>query len=172
MAGQDPNSIPNDEPKIARLDPRADTMYRIHEVSRLISIYFDRLVAVQGITRAQWTAIMHVSQNPGSTQTDLANIMQLGRAAAGKMFDRLEEKGWIERRADENDNRLRRVYSAEAAEALLGFIPEAANQLYEEFYKGMSEEQIETLYAALIQMRDNGNRALGKDGGGAQERED
>lgn len=172
MADQDANTNRGNEPQIAPLDRRADTMYRIHEVSRLISVYFDRLVAMKGITRAQWTAIMHVSQNPGSTQTELAAIMQLGRAAAGKMFDRLEEKGWIERRADENDNRLRRVYSAEATEVLLGFIPEAAGQLYDEFYKGMSEEQIEMLYSALIQMRDNGNRALGKDAAAAPEQED
>src|SRR5690606_25695218 len=109
-------------------------MYRIHEVSRLISTHFDQLVAAHGITRAQWTAVMHVSQNPGATQTQLAGVMQIGRAAAGKMFDRLEEKGWIERRLDPHDNRLRRVYPHNKIEPLHEIIPAAAIKLYDDFY--------------------------------------
>jgi MarR family transcriptional regulator for hemolysin len=143
-----------------RMNVRADAMYRIHEVSRLISAYFDQLVAEHGITRAQWSAIMHVSQNPGATQSQLADIMQMGRAAAGKMFDRLEEKGWIERRSDENDNRVRRVYSRNQIDPLRAVIPAAATRLYDDFYADLSDEQIDQLHDALMVMRENGRIAL------------
>lgn len=139
---------------------RADTMYRIHEVSRLISAYFDHLVAEHGITRAQWSAIMHVSQNPGATQTQLAELMQMGRAAAGKMLDRLEEKNWIERRDDPQDSRLRRVYPRSTTEPLHEVIPVAAIKLYDEFFAGMSTKDVEGLLNALNAMQDNGRRAL------------
>jgi len=144
------------------MNVRADAMYRIHEVSRLISSYFDHIVAEHGITRAQWSAIMHVSQNPGATQSQLAEIMQMGRAAAGKMFDRLEEKGWIERRSDAEDNRVRRVYSRNEIDPLRTIIPAAATRLYDEFYGDLTNEQIDQLHDMLMTMRENGRNALNR----------
>ncbi|NMA99828.1 MAG: MarR family transcriptional regulator [Phyllobacteriaceae bacterium] len=147
-----------------RLNVRADAMYRIHEVSRLISTYFDQLVSQHGITRAQWTTVMHITQNQGATQTQLADTMQMGRAAAGKMLDRLEEKGWIERRPDPSDHRVRRVYTQSKIQPLHESIPTAAKKLYEEFYAGLSDEQIEQLHETLIVMRDNGRSAINQTG--------
>lgn len=143
-----------------RSNVRADAMYRVHELSRLISLYFDQLVAEHGITRAQWSCVMHVSQNPGSTQTQLADIMQMGRAAAGKMLDRLEEKGWIERRPDATDNRVRRVYSRHEIAPLQDIIPAAALKLYDDFYAGLADEQIDQLHDVLMVMLANGREAL------------
>lgn len=149
--------------KDRRLVIRAEAMYRIHEISRLISTYFDAAVAEHDITRAQWSAIMHVSQNPGATQTELAGLMQMGRAATGKMLDRLEQKSWIERRPDERDSRLRRVYPHKDADTLFAFMPEAARHLYDDFYAGMPDNQVEDLYDLLMKMRSNARRVLGKD---------
>lgn len=142
-----------------RIKVRADAMYRIHELSRLISLYFDQLVAEHGVTRAQWTTLMHVGQNPGCTQTQLADTMQVGRAAAGKMLDRLEEKGWIERQSDAADNRVRRVYAKPPTE-LQDIIPTAAIRLYDDFYAGLSDKQIDTLHETLSTIIENGREAL------------
>jgi MarR family transcriptional regulator for hemolysin len=150
-----------DDPRVA---VRSDAMYRIHEVSRLISTYFDQSMAQHGITRAQWTAIMHISQNPGSTQTELADLMQLGRAATGKMLERLEQKNFIVRNGDETDSRLRRVYPHEDLQRLTSFIPEAAVKLYDAFYRDMDDADIDALYSGLMAMRSNALSALGKVG--------
>lgn len=139
-----------------RVKIRADAMYRVHELSKQISTYFDLLVSEHGITRAQWQAIMHVSQNPGATQTQLADLMQIGRAAAGKMLDRLEEKGWIERRPDASDNRIRRVYAKTEISPLQLIVPTAALELYEAFYADMTEEQIDDFYATLNRLLASG----------------
>lgn len=151
-----------DSPAAQRLTFQADAMYRVHELSRLISAHFDHLVAAHGITRAQWTAIMHASQNPGSTQSELAEIMQMGRAAAGKMLDRLEEKGWIERRPDASDNRVRRVFTRNEIAPLQDVIPAAAAQLYQDFYAGMTDGEVEQFHNTLVAMVGNGRAALDK----------
>jgi DNA-binding MarR family transcriptional regulator len=54
-------------------------------------------------------ALMHIYEQEGLTQTELAELMQMGRASLGKLLERLEVKGWIERRADASDSRVRRV---------------------------------------------------------------
>lgn len=124
---------------------RAITMYRIHEVSRLMSTEFDKLVAEHGITRAQWFAFMHISQNPGCSQTELADKMQMGRAGAGKLLDKLEEKGWIFREMDPDDRRARRVWLKQDTPEFLKIIPEASNRFLDKVYKDLSGADIERL---------------------------
>ncbi|MBJ7578157.1 MarR family transcriptional regulator [Devosia sp. MC532] len=138
---------------------RATTMYRIHEVARVMSTEFDKLVAEHGITRAQWAAFMHISLNPGCRQTELADKMQMGRAGAGKLLDKLEEKGWIRRETDQDDRRARRVWLKKDTPELLTIIPEASDRFLDRVYKDLSEYDVERLAFAL----DTVIRNLGRD---------
>jgi len=139
----------------ARLQERSTALYRIHEIGRLISTEFDQLVAKHNITRAQWLAYMHVAQNPGTKQTALAEQMQMGRAAAGKLFDKLEENGWIERRVDPRDHRAKLVYPRRDSPELLEIIPDAAVALYDKVYEGLTDDDVSTLLRILDKMAVN-----------------
>ena len=44
-------------------------------------------MADQRLTHAQWWALMHIFQREGATQAELAEIMQMGRPAAGKLLE-------------------------------------------------------------------------------------
>lgn len=39
-----------------------------------------------------------------------AELVGIGRAPLGKTIDRLEQKGWVERRDDPQDRRVNRLY--------------------------------------------------------------
>jgi MarR family transcriptional regulator for hemolysin len=91
----------------------AKVLYLIHELSRLVSTRFDKSMLKYKLTHGQWWAIMHLYENQGVSQSDLAQLMQMGRASAGKLLERMEAKGWIERRPDPADSRVRRVYLAD-----------------------------------------------------------
>jgi MarR family transcriptional regulator for hemolysin len=43
-------------------------------------------------------------------------MMEMERASAGRMIDRLEANGWVERRALDGDRRVKRVYLTPEAE--------------------------------------------------------
>src|SRR5690606_36760981 len=103
---------------------------------------------------------MYVHHTPGATQTALADAMQVGRAAMGKMLDRLEGKGLIDRRADENDQRVRRVYPVSETVELTRFMPDAERALYAAFFGGMPREQMEAVNDALGVMHANGIAAV------------
>jgi MarR family transcriptional regulator for hemolysin len=141
----------------------AVVMYRIHALSKLISHFFDSQVGAHGITRAQWTTLMYVHHMPGATQTALADSMQMGRAAMGKMLDRMESKGLINRRADENDQRVRRVYPTGVKDEFATFMPDAERALYDTFMGNLSAEQLQALDEALAIMHQNGLSAVGLD---------
>lgn len=86
------------------------------DVSRLMRTVFDRRVRTTGLTRPQWLALVRLKRRPGASQSELADMMEIEKAPAGRIFDRMEEKGWIERRADPVDRRVNRIYLTELGE--------------------------------------------------------
>ena len=89
--------------------------YMLSDVARLIRTVFDRRVRGLGLTRAQWLMLTRLHRRPGASQTELADMLEIDRASAGRMIDRMEKGGWIERRADGVDRRVNRLHlTAEA----------------------------------------------------------
>ena len=92
------------------------------DVSRLMRTIFDRRVRQLGLTRPQWLALVRVQRRPGASQSELADMMEMEKAPAGRIVDRLVEKGWLERRPDPNDRRINRVYLTELGERVYAAI--------------------------------------------------
>jgi len=92
--------------------------YVLSDVARLIRTVFDRRVRDIGLTRAQWLVLTRLYRRPGASQTELADMLEIDRASAGCMIDRMQKNGWVERRADSGDRRVNRLHlTAEARRA-------------------------------------------------------
>ena len=70
----------------------------ISDVARLLRTEFDRRVRRLGITRAQWLVLTRLHRRPGASHSELAEMMEVEKATAGRMIDRLVANGWVERR--------------------------------------------------------------------------
>jgi DNA-binding MarR family transcriptional regulator len=138
-------------------------LYLIHELSRLISTYVDNDMAEHRLTHAQWWALMHILENEGVTQTELADILQMGRASAGKLLERLEAKHWIERRLDARDSRARRVYLAEAAVPIFALMIAEGRRVFKSFLAGVAAEEEAQLLSGLRKIKRNAQRRAGED---------
>jgi MarR family transcriptional regulator for hemolysin len=88
------------------------------DVSRLMRTVFDRRMRKLGLTRAQWLALTRLHRRPGASQQELAGMMEIEKAPAGRIIDRLQDKGWIERRADAADRRINRIYLTDRGERI------------------------------------------------------
>jgi len=88
----------------------------ISDVARLLRTEFDRRVHRLGITRAQWLVLTRLHRRPGASHSELAEMMEVEKATAGRMIDRLVANGWVERRACREDRRVKRVYLTDDAE--------------------------------------------------------
>jgi DNA-binding MarR family transcriptional regulator len=88
----------------------------ISDVARLLRTVFDRRMHRLGLTRAQWLVLTRCHRRPGASQSELADMMEVEKATAGRLIDRLEAKGWVERRADAGDRRIKRIYLTAEAE--------------------------------------------------------
>ena len=79
---------------------RVEFGYAVTDITRLLRRVFDRRSLHLGLTRAQWRAMHRIQRVPGLSQTQLAEDLDLEPIAVGRVIDRLERAGFVERRAD------------------------------------------------------------------------
>jgi MarR family transcriptional regulator, transcriptional regulator for hemolysin len=92
--------------------------YSISDVARLMRTVFERRVRGFGLTRSQWFVIARVYQRPGLSQSAVADLLEIEKAPAGRLIERMEAKGWLERRGDANDRRINRLHLTAEGERL------------------------------------------------------
>jgi len=98
----------------------------LHDVAHLLRTTIDRNVGPYNLTRAKWLALGVLSRKEGLTQTELANELELGVATVGRLVERLEARGFLERRLDPLDARVKRVYIRDAARPELDELEQVA----------------------------------------------
>ena len=123
------------------------------DISRMMRTEFDRRVAAHGVTRAQWMVLARLARRPGCTQTELADMMEVERATAGRLLDRLEENGLVRREPDPEDRRVRRVYPTAVAERDQAKMQLIAEGLADEALADLSAAERETLTALMSAAR-------------------
>src|ERR1700692_2769460 len=92
--------------------------FLISDRARLMRPAFDRRVRRLGLTRSQWLVINRLHRRPGATQSELAEMLEVEKATAARMIDRMEKKGWVVRRPDAADRRWNRLHLTAEAELL------------------------------------------------------
>jgi MarR family transcriptional regulator, transcriptional regulator for hemolysin len=150
-----PTADPQEQPGGLRLSFLIDLGFLIHDVSRLRRTAFDRLMRSLGVTRSQWWVLAYLSRSDGMTQTQLANILDLGKVALGGLIDRLEAGGWVLRRADSVDRRVRRIFLAPRTVDLFKGMHAAEAELGAKLLDGIGQQRAQELYDMLARMKQN-----------------
>jgi len=128
--------------------------YLIHDVSRLRRTAFDQLMKPLGITRAQWWVLAHLARHDGMAQTQLATMLDIGKASLGSLLDRLEATGFIERRPDATDRRMKRIFLSRSSVQLLEQLVEIEQSFNEHILAGIEESERDKLVEHLSTIKD------------------
>jgi DNA-binding MarR family transcriptional regulator len=70
------------------------------------------------ITPVQYVALVAVRDRPGLEQRALADLIAIDRSSAGRVFQFLEERGWIERVTPKENRRTKQLCVTAAGENL------------------------------------------------------
>jgi MarR family transcriptional regulator for hemolysin len=127
--------------------------FLISDVARLIRTAFDRRVRRLGLTRAQWLVLTRLSRRPGASQSELADMLEVERATAGRMVDRLERKGWVIRRPDAADRRINRLFLSPEADRIRAGMLDIADQTLEDALAPLSAPERAVLGDALLRIK-------------------
>ena len=129
--------------------------YLIGDVSRMIRTVYDRRVEPLGLTRAQWRVMTRLNRLESCTQTELATALEIEKPTLGKLIERLEVKGWVDRRADPNDARSKRLYLTPAARPVLADMHKEAKDVVAGIFAGLDGEEAARLHAMLDHIKGN-----------------
>jgi MarR family transcriptional regulator, transcriptional regulator for hemolysin len=127
--------------------------FLIMEAARLQRTVFDRRVRKLGFTRTQWMALRRVGDQPGVSQSELAILLEVEKASAGRLIDKLESFGWLERRADKKDRRINRIYLTKLGTKIHLQIKPIAEAMVEEELLPLSRQQRAELTAMLLSVK-------------------
>ena len=87
-----------------------DLLFLLHDVGRLLRHESDRRASAHGMTRAQWVILFWLERQPGLSQKELAEILEVEPITVARLIDRLEARGMVERRPDPKDRRMWRLH--------------------------------------------------------------
>lgn len=137
--------------------------FLIHDVSRLRRIVIDRALKPVNITRSQWWVLSFLGRRDGMTQTALAADLDLTKVAIGGLIDRMEQSGFVERRADQRDGRIKRVYLTSAGTRFLQTIRANIQQVEQEILSDINEDALRVTGETMLQIKKTLRQMAGGD---------
>lgn len=127
-------------------EPARNIGILVHEVARLLRRNFERRVSALGLTQVQWRTLIYLARNEGTNQASLAELIEVKPITLARLIDRLEEAGWVERRRDQSDRRVCRLYLTDAAQPMLIEMEQLSAQTRKDALAGMTRtEQAQAL---------------------------
>jgi MarR family transcriptional regulator, transcriptional regulator for hemolysin len=146
-------------------------LFTLGEVQRMMRAYADREAARYGITRAQWAVLAKVERYEGMKQSELAEQMEMQPITLTRLIDKLCDNGWIERRGDDTDRRVNRLYLRKAARPLLGKLAGLRSELTATALDGISPADAHRMLTQLEMIKENVRSAIQSAESDAQRKE-
>lgn len=116
---------------------------------------FNTQAQEMGLTYARAHMILAVSRAEGLSQTCLAEVLDIETPTLNRTLDGLEKLGFLERRPDPNDKRVRQVFLTDHARENADQIESFTNDLRARLYHGIDAQALDAALAVLHAMDEN-----------------
>jgi DNA-binding MarR family transcriptional regulator len=126
--------------------------FLLADVLRLVRAEFRQQATGLRLTPALSRLLFYVDQKPGCSQAELASFLDLTSATVGRMIDRLEAEGFVQRRPDRTDRRTFRIHLGTAAAPLVARMHEALARTTDKLLLGIPAEEEAALRRTLQRM--------------------
>ena len=138
------------------MEPNAPTLgFLLHEVARLLRRRFEENARGSGLTRSQWHVLAYLANNEGINQSGLAELLEIEPITLGRIIDKLQILGLVERRPDPSDRRVWLLHLTAAARPKLTQLRKLGEVTRGEALEGVSEADTEHLLKTLQTLKAN-----------------
>lgn len=117
-----------------------------------ISEAFGRRLQNEGITRIQWIALYYLKTKGKISQRDLSNLMYVKDSSIGRLIDRLEREGLVERERNDSDRRVILITLTKKGEQLISDLMHIGVEFNDDLISGIEEEDILVFEKVLEKM--------------------
>lgn len=133
-----------------------DSLYYVFlEIQRLHYYRSHILLDEIGMYHGQPPMLFILSKKNGQSQKELADRLNVKPSTITVMLSRMEKAGLVERRQDDEDQRVSRVYITEEGKNVCEKAKEVMKNLEEECFGNFTVEEKVILRRLLLQIRDN-----------------
>src|ERR1700733_3382153 len=129
--------------------------FLLHDVARLLRKRFEQNARGSGLTRSQWQVLTYLAQNEGIHQSALAELLDVEPITLGRLIDKLQFLGLIERRPHPTDRRLWLLHLTESARPKLEQVRVLGEMTRGEALIGVSEADTLRLLEILQTVKAN-----------------
>ncbi|MFC3205045.1 MAG: MarR family transcriptional regulator [Mesorhizobium sp.] len=129
--------------------------FLVHDAARLMRRRFEARASGHGLSSAQWRLLVRVVKEEGVAQARLAELLEIEPISVSRLLDRMEGLGWIERRADSSDRRVRMIFPTAKASDAYAQVKSLAGEVYAEALAGLSQEERGILVKGLSTIIEN-----------------
>ncbi len=161
-----PKGLP---PELADLDEASTAVFRAFgNAMRLHRQFMVRRLGDSDVHPGQGICLNVLARHDGTAQRDLAEAMHVAPPTLSRMLRSMEASGLVERRADESDQRLTRVFLSDAGRALAEQARAALADHIPLAMAALSPEERVELARLLDKLRASVARSLAVDDGAAR----
>ena len=130
--------------------------YVVYSASKAFQKAFDlQLRDKTGITLTQSKVIFALNMFSGLTQRELADKIGVETPSLVPIIDKMEEDGYLKRKLDSKDRRLKRIYTTPKTDALWDSMMECGLQIRKVSLNKVSEQEVKSVLDTLKRVTEN-----------------
>ncbi len=133
--------------------------YLFRRMQQIAVAIFVEECSAYDLTPVQFAALVAIRAHPGIDATRLSAVIAFDRSTLGNVIERLETKGYIERKPSRGDKRTKRLYPTRSAAVLLRDIMPSVDRAQARMLQPLKPADRKTLVALLTQLVDLNNEA-------------
>ncbi|MDO3677825.1 MarR family winged helix-turn-helix transcriptional regulator [Paenibacillus ehimensis] len=107
------------------------------------------------LTKGQYLYLVRICENPGIIQEKLAEMIKVDRTTAARAIQKLEMNGFIEKKEDKHNKKIKKLFPTEKGEKVYPFIKREHDYSNIVALEGFSEREAETMFNLLQRVRKN-----------------
>lgn len=107
------------------------------------------------LTRGQYLYLVRICENPGIIQEKLAEMIKVDRTTAAHAIKKLEINGFIEKKGDKHNKKIKKLFPTEKGKNVYPFIKRENDYSNIVALEGFSEREAETIFNLLQRVRKN-----------------
>ncbi len=134
----------------------------VYSASKMMQKAFDlELRDKTGINLAQSKVIFALYMQSGPTQRELADKIGVESPTLVPIIDKMEEDGYVKRKPDVSDRRIKRIYATPKTDSLWDSMMECAAQIRKVSTKDLSDQEIKSALGVVKKITENLTGYLG-----------